>query len=68
MITAEKIAALLADAHARSVAAYLRRQQIEQARQNINQQAMATDQELIRLDGEIAALTALQQLPSDPPA
>lgn len=60
MITPEQMASKLSDAHQRSVSAYLRRQQIEAERQNLAQQAMATDQELVRLDGEIAALTALQ--------
>ncbi len=49
----------LADAHARSVTAYLRRQDLEQQRQAITLACGRTDQELLTLDGEIAVLTAL---------
>lgn len=66
-LDAQALLAHIADVHQRSVAAYLRRQQIEAARQSLAQQAMATDQELVRLDGELAALTALQApVTSDP--
>jgi len=49
----------IADAHQRSVAAYLRRQQIEEQRVTLQRQAQACDLELVMLDGEIKALTAL---------
>jgi chromosome segregation ATPase len=53
------LAERLADAHQRSVALYLRRQQIEAQRQQIQQQAQACDLELVKLDGEIEVLKAL---------
>jgi len=56
----------LDDANRRSVALYLRRQQIEEQRQQVQAQAQqltnvarATDMEFVKLDGEIAAFTAL---------
>jgi len=49
----------IADAHQRSVAAYLRRQQIEEQRVHMQQRARDCDLELVSLDGEIKALTAL---------
>lgn len=52
----------------RSVAAYLRRQQIEAQRQQLTQAAQQTDLELIRYDGEIDVLTALlKDAPTDHP-
>lgn len=46
----------LADAHQRSVALYLRRQQIEAQRQQVAQQAALCDQALVKADGEIELL------------
>ena len=49
----------MADAQARSVKSYLRRQQLEQQRQQIVMACGQTDQELLKLDGEIDTLAAL---------
>lgn len=55
----------LLDVHQRSVAAYLRRQQIQQNAMLIQQQATMCDQELLRLDGEEAALLKLREKATD---
>ena len=49
----------LAAAHQESVALYLRRQMLEQQRQQLAAQAAQIDQRLISLDGTIETLTAL---------
>lgn len=54
------LSTVLLDIRTRSVAAYARRQQLEQQRQMLHQQTLACDQELIMLDGEERAITALQ--------
>lgn len=59
-LTLADVDAAIAAVQQRSVAAYLRRQQIEQARITVQQQTIACDQDLLRLDGELAALTALK--------
>jgi hypothetical protein len=53
-------------ANQRSVALYLQRQKIEEARQQIAQQANAADRELLTLDGQIDLLTALIAEPKAP--
>lgn len=50
----------LADAQQRSVALYLQRCALEQQRQQLAVQAVACDQALVRLDGEIELLMRLQ--------
>lgn len=50
----------IADAQQRSVQLYLQRQEIEAQRQMVTQAATRCDQALIRLDGELAALTAIK--------
>jgi citrate lyase alpha subunit len=59
--TGVDFAAAIQDINARSVAAYLRRQALEQQRQQLQQATILCDQELIALDGELRAITALQQ-------
>lgn len=54
------IADRIAQAHQRSVALYLQRQQVEMQRQQLQQQAARIDQELLMLDGQIALLTTMQ--------
>ena len=54
----------LADAHQRSVALYLERQQVEAQRQQCQLRAQQIDLALVALDGEIAILTTLQAAPS----
>ncbi len=49
----------LADAHQRSVALYLRRQDIETQRQQCVLMAQQCDRDLLQLDGEIGVLTVL---------
>ena len=56
--------ARLFEAQTRSVSLYLQRQRIEEARQRVTAEAMACDRELLMLDGEIRALTALQGEPN----
>ena len=51
--------ARLIEVHQRSVSLYLQRQRIEEARQRLAIEAQACDRELLLLDGEIRALTAL---------
>lgn len=46
-------------ANQNSVALYLRRQEIEGQRQQLNLQAQQCEAELIRLDGDLRTLTAL---------
>jgi hypothetical protein len=60
-MSAEALAAAIQDIQVRSVAAYLRRQQLEQQRQQLQQATVLSDQELMALDGELRAVTALQQ-------
>lgn len=57
----DPLAAAVLDIQTRSVAAYLRRQQLEAQRQQLQQATMLCEQELIALDGELRAVTALQQ-------
>lgn len=59
-MTAAQIQQALDDAQARSVAAYLRRQQLEVQRQQVMLAAQQVDHELVLLDGELRALTALK--------
>ncbi len=54
------LAERLADANQRSVALYLQRTRLEQQRQQLNMQAAICDQGLVKLDGEIELLTAMQ--------
>jgi hypothetical protein len=55
------LAERLADAHQRSVALYLQRQQLEQQRQTVLQQIALCEQALLKSDGEIDVLTAISQ-------
>lgn len=50
------LAERIADAHARSVALYLDRQQVEAVRQQAVLRAQQIDLELVKLDGEISLL------------
>lgn len=58
---AETLSAAVLDIQVRSVAAYLRRQQLEAQRQQLQQATILCEQELIALDGELKAVTALQK-------
>jgi hypothetical protein len=60
-VSPDTFAAAIQDIHVRSVAAYLRRQNLEAERQSLQQRTIACDQELLQLDGELRAVTALQQ-------
>lgn len=50
----------IAEAHQQSVRLYLQRQGIEAQRQQLAQAAAQCDQTLLRLDGEIDALTRMK--------
>jgi hypothetical protein len=58
------IAAQLTKAKERSVAVYLRRQQIQADQYRLQQLAQQVDQELVHLDGEIAVC---ERLLAEPP-
>ena len=57
----DPLAAAIQDIQVRSVAAYLRRQQLEAQRQQLMQAIALCEQELLVTDGELKAVTALQQ-------
>lgn len=66
-MTREQVQAALAAAHARAVSLYLRRQDVQAQIQSWQQQAVQVDRELVRSDGEIAALEAVLALPNEEP-
>lgn len=56
---ATSLQARLTETHAKAARLYLRRQEIEQQRQQIAHQATLCDQALVKTDGEIELLNAL---------
>lgn len=64
-MTRDEVQAMLATAQRNSVALYLRRQQIAEQAQTIAIQSQQVDRELVRLDGEIAALERLLLVPAE---